>query len=263
MSHIQPTFFISHGGGPWPWMEYRPGIDKLARFLQELPATLVQKPKALLVISGHWEEANFSVMTSEHPPMVYDYYGFPEHTYQIKYPAPGEPRLAEQVAKLLEGRGIKVLRNSAQGFDHGAFTTAYPMYPEADVPLIQLSLKNGYSPKDHFEVGRALRELRSENVVIIGSGLSYHNLRFPPEAYEHSLAFEGWLENALVHMSGEQRMEQIENWVQAPFARLVHPREDHFAPLFVALGAAEDEVSQRVFNEVLFNRIVASSYRFG
>lgn len=258
-----PTYFISHGGGPWPWMEYRPGIDKLAAFLEKLPKTFKEVPKAILVISGHWEEEQFSVMTSEHPPMVYDYYGFLEHTYHIKYPAPGSPEIADRVKELLKASGIKIQESATQGFDHGAFTTVYPMYPKAQIPMLQLSLKSGYSPQDHFEVGRALAPLREEGVVIIGSGLSYHNLRFPPDAREHSEAFEAWLFQVLTREKGSERLEDIANWERAPFARAVHPQEDHFAPLFVALGAAESEEGTRIFDEVLFNRILASSYQFG
>ena len=165
----QPTFFLSHGGGPWPFMDgdYRRAHAKLEASLQSLPATLPERPRAILMISAHWEEAAFTVMTSPAPGMLYDYGGFPPHTYEVVYPAPGDPALAE----------LPAARDARRGFDHGAFCTLVPMFPDADVPVVQLSLRRGLDPAEHLALGRALRPLRDEGVLILGSGFSFHNLR--------------------------------------------------------------------------------------
>src|SRR4249920_3408108 len=127
-----PTFFISHGGGPWPWLEgdFRRQFDRLEGSLVEIAASLPDKPRAVLVISGHWEEERFTVMSAERPGMVYDYSGFPRHTYEIRYDAPGSPQLADRVRQLLEAAGIPVALDAKQGYDHGTFVPLAVMYPQ-------------------------------------------------------------------------------------------------------------------------------------
>jgi aromatic ring-opening dioxygenase catalytic subunit (LigB family) len=153
----QPTFFLSHGGGPWPFMDgdYRRAHAQLEASLQALPATLPARPKAILMVSAHWEEAAFTVMTSPAPGMLYDYGGFPPHTYEVVYPAPGDPALAERVVALIQAGGLPAARDERRGFDHGAFCTLVPMFPKADVPVVQLSLKLGLDPAEHLALGRA------------------------------------------------------------------------------------------------------------
>jgi aromatic ring-opening dioxygenase catalytic subunit (LigB family) len=177
-----PTYFISHGGGPWPWMDgpFRRQFDRLDESLKAIVRELGAKPRAVLVITGHWEEDRFTVQSAAQPGMIYDYGGFPEHTYRIRYAAPGEPAVARRVKALLEQAGIAVAEDPERGFDHGTFTPLYSMYPEADVPVVQLSIKRGYDPGEHLAVGRALAPLRDEGVLIVGSGLSYHTA--PPRA---------------------------------------------------------------------------------
>lgn len=262
-----PTYFISHGGGPWPWLKKEmPYFDELEKFLNGIPAQIGVTPKAVLVISAHWEAGEFTVMTSPKPPMLYDYFGFPAHTYQIQYPAAGAPDIALKVQGLLEAAGIAVHLDPKRGFDHGTFVPLVAIYPNADVPVLQLSLKKGLDPKVHFELGRAIASLREEGVLIIGSGLSYHNLRAlrdPQLPVETSLQFDNWLLKTLVGSTAEERYQRLLAWSKAPSARDAHPREDHLLPLMVAVGAAEEETAKRVHHELFMGTTTVSSFRFG
>lgn len=260
-----PTYFISHGGGPWPWLPgMRRKLANLEAALSRMPTEIGERPRAVLVISGHWQADAFRVMTSPAPPMVYDYFGFPAETYEIVYPAPGAPAIAARAADLIRAAGLPVETDDRQGFDHGTFAPLAVMYPAADVPVFQISLRDGYDPGEHFRLGQALAPLRREGVLIVGSGLSYHNLsRFGADAREPSEAFDGWLTAALAGPPA-RRVADLMAWEQAPFARICHPEEDHLVPLFAALGAAEAEPATRVYHDVgLFGGVTASSYRFG
>jgi aromatic ring-opening dioxygenase catalytic subunit (LigB family) len=261
-----PTYFLSHGGGPWPWLEggFRRQFDKLEASLAAIPRELGEKPRAVLVISGHWEEGRPTVQSGAAPGMVYDYSGFPPHTYSIRYGAPGSPEVAQRVKALLDEAGIPAGLDPARGYDHGTFAPLAVMYPQADVPIVQLSLKHGYDPDEHLAIGRALKPLRDEGVLIVGSGLSWHNLRMlGPSARVPSQQFDAWLDETLGAPPAE-RTRRLELWESAPAARLAHPEEDHFVPLMVALGAAEDEPAARVYHEEGFmGGVTASSYRFG
>ncbi|QPF73593.1 dioxygenase [Roseateles sp. DAIF2] len=262
-----PTYFLSHGGGPWPYMDgpFRENFHALEVSLKRIPQELGATPRAVLMISGHWETPGFEVMAAERPGMVYDYGGFPPHTYQVKYPAPGDPALARRVLALIESAGLPGALNESQGFDHGAFTTMVPMYPAAEMPLVQLSLQQGYDPAAHLALGRALAPLRDEGILIVGSGLSYHNLRaFGPAAKAASGAFDAWLQQTLLRESPEARSAALLRWSDAPAARLAHPREDHLLPLMVAVGAAEGETGSLIYHEAAFmGGVTASSFRFG
>jgi aromatic ring-opening dioxygenase catalytic subunit (LigB family) len=264
---VLPTYFISHGGGPWPWIKDQMPFDfsVLEASLQAIPREIAVTPKAVLVVSGHWEERDFTVQTSANPPMLYDYGGFPEFTYHIEYPAPGSPEVARRVTELLGAAGITAGQDPRRGYDHGVFAPLYVVYPDADVPVLQLSLKRGYDPEQHLAVGRALAPLRSEGVLIIGSGLSYHNLRLMNAAGAiPSQQFDQWLTRALVDSSPTDRTRSLRNWQDAPAARIAHPAEDHLIPLMVAVGAAEGEQGRRGYHEAAaFGSIAASSYRFG
>ncbi len=260
-----PTYYLSHGGGPWPWLlDQMPGVfDALNRFLTALPDQWPEKPRAVLVVSGHWEEDGFTVMSGAHPPMVYDYSGFPAFTYAIQYKAPGSPVVAERIGALLSASGLQSGTDAVRGFDHGTFSILYPMYPDADVPVLQLSMKRGYDPEEHLKLGRALAPLRDEGVVIIGSGSSYHNLRRFTNAPAESSAFDGWLQNALTAQKDETRNTALRTWLDAPYARFAHPQEDHLIPLMVAVGAAEHEKGIRIYNEMFMGGAMISSFRFG
>jgi aromatic ring-opening dioxygenase catalytic subunit (LigB family) len=261
-----PAFYISHGGGPWPWMK-GPRYDahrKLKAALQQLPQLVGVTPKAVLMISAHWEEEDFTVMSHPSPPMIYDYAGFPENTYQIQYAAPGAPRLAERVLGLLQSAGIAVRLDPARGFDHGAFVPMAVIYPDASIPVVQLSLKRGLDPQDHLAAGRALATLRNEGVLIIGSGSSYHNLRMlGPESKEPSAAFDDWLQRTLEGRNFEERADALTSWEAAPSARVAHPREEHLLPLMVAVGAAERDAATRFYHEnTFFGSGSVSSFMF-
>lgn len=233
----------------------------LIRIVHELR----EEPRAVLVVSGHWTEAEIAITSNPHPPMVYDYSGFPPYTYQVQYPAPGDPALATQTQQLLHDAGFAASLDPTQGYDHGTFTPLVIMYPEANVPVIQLSLKAGYDPAEHLAIGRALSQLRDENVLIIGSGLTYHNMRaMGPAGEQISKTFDAWLQTSLLRSSAAERTQQLIEWTKAPAARQAHPREDHLIPLMVAVGAAEDEPAALVYHEEgLFGGVTASSFRFG
>ena len=262
-----PTYFVSHGGGPWPWIkDQMPGDwGPLERSLQSIPAELGGEPKAILAVSGHWEEREFTVQTHPNPPMYYDYGGFPEFTYHIQYPAPGAPDVATRVGELIDAAGIPVRYDGERGFDHGVFAPFFVSYPEADVPILQLSIKATYDVADHLAVGRAIAPLRDEGVLIVGSGFTYHNLRlFGPAGAEPSRQFERWLTESLVEGPIDERNERLLEWDRAPGARLSHPAEDHLIPLMVAVGAAEDEAGVRTYYENSFmGSLTSASYRFG
>jgi aromatic ring-opening dioxygenase catalytic subunit (LigB family) len=262
-----PTYYISHGGGPWPWMkDMMPwDLEPLEASLRAIPAEIGVTPKAVLVISGHWEERDFTVQTSPNPGMLYDYGGFPDFTYRIQYPAPGSPEVAARVSELLDGAGIVNRSDSRRGFDHGTFVPLYVMYPDASVPVVQLSLRVGYDPAAHLAVGRALAPLRDEGVLIVGSGFSFHNLRLIFDgALAPSQEFDAWLTAAATNPDPEARVASLLDWERAPSARVAHPAEDHLVPLMVAVGAAEQETGERVYHEEAFGGGVASSsYRFG
>lgn len=267
MSSTLPTYFVSHGGGPWPFMKDQMGstYDVLEASLADMPRQLGRRPKAVLVVTSHWEDAGFKVSSSAAPGMIYDYGGFPPHTYQVQYPAPGHPALARRVAELAGQGGHVVTLDEQRGFDHGTFSMLYPVYPGADMPVVQLSIKHGYDPETHLALGRALAPLRDEGILIIGSGLSFHNLRqFGPAGKLASQQFDSWLQHVLLDLPPAQRSAALRHWSEAPSARLAHPREDHLVPLFVALGAAEQEDAACVYHEeAFFGSLAVSSFRFG
>ena len=263
-----PTYFISHGGGPWPYMtgDFRHNFDKLEQSLVEMRAELGDAPRAILMVSGHWEERGLAISSGAQPGMVYDYSGFPEYLYHIKYAAPGSPELAQRVQDLLRTGGVAARLDPTRGFDHGTFSIMKPLYPYEDIPLVQLSLDIGLDPALHLAVGRALAPLRDEGVLIVGSGLSYHNLRdiWGARGHEPSRQFDAWLQRTLIHASPEERAERLLGWERAPFARAAHPREDHLIPLMVAVGAAWDEPGAVTYHQDDFlGGVAASSFRFG
>jgi aromatic ring-opening dioxygenase catalytic subunit (LigB family) len=244
--------------------DFRKQFDLLEASLKDIPRTLPERPKAILMATGHWDEDEFTVASSPAPGMVYDYSGFPEHTYRIVYAAPGSPALAARTRVLLKEAGFPSREDKDRGFDHGTFTVAAPMYPAAEVPIGQLSLKSSFDPAEHLAMGRALAPLRDEGVLIIGSGLSFHNLRlFGPAGAAPSIAFDDWLRQTLLRAAPANRAGALENWQNAPAARVVHPREDHLLPLMVAVGAAGDDPATCIYGEAFGGNVRVSSYRFG
>ena len=262
-----PTYFLSHGGGPWPWIKDQfPGdLDRLEASLAAIPDDLPKRPTAILCVSAHWIEPAFTVQRNPRPPMLYDYGGFPAFTYEIRYPAPGSPELADRVTALLRDAQIASGTDASRGFDHGVFAPLYVMYPRADVPIVQLSIRSGFDPAEHLAVGRALAPLRDEGILIVGSGLSYHNMRgFSPAGRAPSIAFDDWLTATLTESDPDVRTKSLTEWEAAPAARLAHPSEDHLVPLMVAVGAAEHDRGVRTYHQDDFmGSVAASSYRFG
>lgn len=260
-----PTLFVSHGGGPWPFIEgmkdvYARTAHEFSQFPKRLPAT----PKAVLVITGHWEASEFTVSTAARPPMVYDYYGFPAHTYDLQYPAPGSPALAERVAELLAAAGIRCQTDASRGFDHGTFVPLGLMYPQANVPIVLLSMKSSYDAAEHIRLGQTLAPLRDEGILIMGSGLTYHNMRGFGRAESSPVAdaFENYLNQAITQPTAELRNQMLVQWQSAPSARQAHPVEDHLIPLMVVAGAAGNDIGQRVFVDHVMN-VAMASYQFG
>ncbi len=261
-----PTLFIPHGGGPCFFMDPPPQAphlwDAMGDHLRGLIAGLPQPPQAILMISGHWETANPTLNIAPRPDLLFDYYGFPEHTYRLTYPAPGAPGLADRVADLLRAAGETVETETARGWDHGVFVPMLLIRPEADIPILQLSLTADLDPARHLAIGKALAPLRDEGVLIIGSGMSYHNLRafFTPRAAPEAERFDAWLTGAVEH-SGDREAALV-RWSDAPSARACHPREEHLIPLMVAAGAAEGETGRRTFHDHIFAKPV-SGFQFG
>ncbi|MDO9436740.1 class III extradiol ring-cleavage dioxygenase [Hydrogenophaga sp.] len=259
-----PVLFLSHGGGPWPWVDgMKEMFARTAREFAQLPSRLPARPKAVLVITGHWEAPRFSVSTAEHPPMDYDYSGFPEHTYRLQYPAPGSPALAQRVQTLLSQAGIPCDGDATRGFDHGTFVPLSLMYPQADVPVVLLSLKSDYDAAEHIRVGEAIAPLRDEGVLIIGSGLTYHNMSGFGRSGSTPVAeaFEAYLQSAVSQPDPAVRAQMLVQWTSAPAARLAHPREDHLLPLMVVAGAAGTDTGARVFVDHVME-VAMASYQF-
>jgi aromatic ring-opening dioxygenase catalytic subunit (LigB family) len=237
--------------------------DRLAGWLRSLPASLSEAPKALLVVSAHWEAPVPTVTTSKAPTLLFDYSGFPPHTYELTWPAPGDPELAARVHRLLESAGIASASDPARGFDHGVFVPLKVAIPDARFPTVALSLQRGLDPEAHLAIGRALAPLRDEGVLIVGSGMSYHNMRGfgDPRSHASSEQFDTWL-GETVTAPRASRDTGLAHWQEAPAARLVHPREEHLMPLMVAAGAAKDDAGTVVFRDSVMQTVI-SAVRFG
>ena len=263
----QPTFFIPHGGGPCFFMEEHRGPPetwaRLAAFLAGLIPSLAERPRAILIVSGHWEEPGFTVHYGTRPPLLYDYYGFPEHTYRLCWDAPGAPETARRAAELLNEAGFAVGHEAERGWDHGVFVPLKVALPDADIPTAQLSLRRGLDPAEHLAAGRALAPLRDEGVLILGSGMSFHNLRLRgPEATPYADVFDDALTAAVTDPDPAARATRIAGWAALPNARIAHPREDHLLPLMVAAGAGGDDAAEHVFRDHPLGWTI-SAYRFG
>jgi aromatic ring-opening dioxygenase catalytic subunit (LigB family) len=264
----QPSLYISHGGGPCFWMEFPEpfgahAFDKLRSYLAGVLPSLPERPKAILVISAHWEEKVPTVGAAAAPAMIYDYYGFPEHTYQLKYPAPGSPEIAARVRALLEQAGIASALDASRGFDHGVFVPFLIIDPEAKIPIVTLSLQHNLDPAQHIAIGAALASLRDEGVLIVGSGNSYHDLRhfFDGDPRE-AAAFDAWLQQAATEPDASVRNAKLTNWAKAPSARASHPREEHLLPLMVAAGAGGSDQGRCVFTDAIGGKTI-SCFAFG
>jgi aromatic ring-opening dioxygenase catalytic subunit (LigB family) len=269
MMQRQPALFIPHGGGPWPFLQDfgPPGMwEGLRGFLSGVEASLPAPPKAFLVVSAHWETTRPCVDADAAPGMFFDYYGFPEHTYALSYPAPGAPALADLVRALLTDAGVACDEARGRGFDHGVFIPMMLIHPRAETPVLQMSLQKGASVARHLEIGRALAPLREEGVLLIGSGMSYHNLREFFSAAESQRAaaksFDDWLTQTLLLDDCDARDQRLGDWLDAPGARASHPTPEHLEPLFVIAGAAGQDRGRRVFHDEFWGKAV-SGFAFG
>jgi aromatic ring-opening dioxygenase catalytic subunit (LigB family) len=262
----QPAIFLPHGGGPCFFMDWTWGPantwNATQHFLEGLAATLPAPPKAILVVSAHWEEAAFTASAAAAPELIFDYSGFPEHTYRLTWPAPGDPELAARMVKMLSQAGLPAALSAERGFDHGVFVPLKVAFPQARIPVVSLSLAGSLDPALHLKAGRALAPLRDEGVLIVGSGMSFHNLRgyLRPETPERSRAFDAWLTRA-VESPAPARTALLTGWRNAPFAAYAHPREEHLIPLLVAAGAGGEAPGTRIFGDEPMGGAL-SAYRF-
>lgn len=249
--------YFSHGGGPLPILGDA-SHKAMVAFMQQLPSKL-RKPDAILVVSAHWEESAATLLGAQNPAMFYDYYGFPEQAYEITYPAPGSPELANRIAGFLENQHIPARVDTQRGFDHGLFIPLKLMYPQADIPSLQLSLLRGLNPAAHIALGKALRELMDENILVVGSGFSFHNL---PAFFSQQIgapdpandAFQSWLiEVCTSPIPQSEREQRLIDWERAPSARYCHPREEHLLPLHVCLGMA-GQPAQLIFDDQILGK---------
>lgn len=263
-----PAVFVNHGGGPLPLLGRQPEV---ADFLGRYPGTLPAAPRAVLVVTAHWEEEELTVSTAERPTLLFDYGGFPPESYEYKYPAKGATDVAARVVELLKGAGERVRTDAQRGWDHGVFVPMMLMFPNADVPIVALSLKKNQSAADHLRIGEALAALREEGVLIVGSGYAFHNFKYffargedRKVGIEHSRKFDAWLRESIMSPSSttEERRQRLENWVKAPSALESHPpgAAEHLLPLHVIAGAGRLEVGRHLYCDD--KGIVASTFQW-
>jgi len=261
LSHAAQIVYLSHGGGPLPILG-DPGHRAMVEFMQRLTAQL-RRPEAILVISAHWEEPVATMLGAEHPPLFYDYYGFPDQAYRVTYPAPGNLKLVERVTEMLQEDHIPTKIDPRRGYDHGVFIPLKLMYPEADIPVAQLSLIRGLDPAAHIALGRALRDLLAEKILVIGSGFSFHNQaaffgRSGGGSDPRNDAFQDWLiETCASPIPQSEREQRLIHWEGAPSARYCHPREEHLLPLHVCQGMANEGATVVFDDKILGKRGVA------
>ena len=263
-----PTLYIPHGAGPCFFMDWNPADawDKTAAYLRSIASSLPTRPQAIVLVTAHWLGAQPCMSSAARPGMLFDYYGFPPHTYELSYPAPGAPALAGRVSGLLAGAGFDPVQDSERGYDHGSFIPLLLAFPDADIPVLQLSLLRSLDAAEHLRMGRALRPLRDEGVLIIGSGMSYHNMRGygDPRSTAIAAEFDRWLTETVALPTAE-RDARLANWATAsgPAGRLSHPprAEEHLLPLHVAAGAAGEGRGAKVFGDRVMG-VDISAFRF-
>jgi len=238
------SVFISHGGGPLPLLGHE-GHSEMIDCLKDI-AKKLPRPDAIIVVSAHWEASIAKITAAASPELIYDYSGFPPESYQIEYPCSGQPELAQEMFDVFNNASIHAELDQQRGFDHGLFVPLKLMYPAADIPCVQLSLLNNLDPASHIAIGKALKTLNFDNVLVIGSGFSFHNMRAffsadTPESIAQNEAFEAWLHETCssTSLTEQQRTERLINWSEAPAARYCHPREEHLLALHVCYGIAE------------------------
>ncbi|RYG54344.1 MAG: dioxygenase [Chitinophagaceae bacterium] len=259
-----PVLFVPHGGGPMPLLD-EPNHRGLTAFMRHVIQQL-PRPKVILMISAHWEEDVATISSGATPAMIYDYHGFPPETYRYIYPAPGDAETAKKLHDVLIEQGVAARLDPQRGYDHGTFVPLMLMYPGADIPVVQLSLLNSFDPAAHINIGKALSSLRDDGVLIIGSGMSFHNMQAffsgKPDVKGRSEQFDVWLTHALTDetLTSEERERILSRWEDAPQARFSHPREEHLLPLYVCFGAASQssQAAEKVFSGLLFDTYISA-----
>lgn len=266
-SDRMPVYFVPHGAGPCFFMDWNPpdAWNHTRAFLEGIRAQLPQTPRAIVLVSAHWLAPRFITANAAQPELIFDYHGFPPHTYQLRYDAPGAPTLAADVAARLASAGLPSVQDSTCGFDHGVFVPLKIMFPDADIPVLPLSLLQDLDPATHLAAGKALEALRDDGVLVVGSGMSFHNMRGygDPRFGPVSDAFDHWLTQT-VELPDAARTEAFTQWEHAPGARLSHPprAEEHLLPLLVAAGAAGEDAGRKVFSDRVLETTI-SGFRFG
>jgi 4,5-DOPA dioxygenase extradiol len=251
------VIYLSHGGGPLPLLGDE-GHREMVAVLKKLAAG-IDRPAAIVVISAHWEASAVSITSAATPGLLYDYYGFPEESYAISYAPPGAPKLAAALGKSLADKGFDVELDRQRGLDHGVFVPLKIMYPQADIPCVQLSLLADLDPARHIRLGEAMASVAGAELLVIGSGFSFHNMRafFTADTRETAAmnqAFDSWLVETCssTTLGEEERRRRLVHWSEAPHARYCHPREEHLLPLHVCYG-----LTGRACSEVQSLRIMA------
>jgi len=247
-----PVLYLSHGAPPLA--DDLTWTKELASWSADLP-----RPESILMISAHWEQAPLALSSTTKMPLIYDFWGFPQRYYNVTYDAPAAPALAADVTQLLTAPGTPVHQDQSRGLDHGAYVPLVEMFPQADVPVLQLSMPT-LDPQELFEIGRKIAPLRDQGTLIVGSGFTTHNLRwFNPgagpdyRAPAASSEFDAWAAETMASADTDSLLDFL---AKAPAAHEAHPRTEHFAPLFVALGAAYESGS-------LTNRSVIDGFWYG
>lgn len=251
-----PSLFISHGA---PDLPRRSGSTQV--FLRSLLQT-VPKPGAILVVSAHWLTAHPTVSTAAQPSTIYDFGGFPRQLYELTYPAPGSPELAERVVTMLHEAGFEARTHQNRGFDHGVWTPLILADPEGTIPVVPLSLQPHETPLHHYQLGKALAPLRDEGVLIVASGAATHNLGYFDGDYnaappDWAVAFDAWLAKAILDRDIAALLDYRQ---RAPHAAQNHPTEEHLLPLFVALGAGGS--GQQIHSGFTYGAFSMAAYRF-
>ncbi len=255
------ALYISHGGGPLPLLG-EPSHQELVTGLRNIAKDL-EKPKAIIVVSAHWEEDCVKISSAQQPSLLYDYSGFPPQAYKITYPVQGNPELAKKVHSCMLEAGVHAELDEKRGFDHGLFVPLKIMFPLADIPCVQLSLLSSLDPSAHIQIGQGLAKLQEDNILVLGSGFSFHNMKtfFQPSTAEIEIkneSFEQWLVDTFSNreMNEKEREDRLIHWEDAPAARFCHPREEHLLPLHVCYGLASSPAS-KVFSWKIMNKQVS------
>lgn len=274
MEATQPVIFLSHGAGPSYYMSKSDnpvfaGLDKdskAADFLRNFKKNAKLKtPKAILVLSAHWEESLCTVNTATNPSLYYDYGGFPQEMYKLEWPVPGAPEIASKVKDLLQAKGIRCNENNKRGLDHGVFVPLKLVFPEANIPVFQVSLLKNLKMSDHLAIGEALADLTKEGILIVGSGFATHKGGRPGnQVPDWALQFKKWLHDVFTNTNytADDRKNKILSYSSEPSFSLAHTPCEHFLPLAMACAAAGYVVGKVLYSEFVMQSLLNEHYVF-